>query len=231
MKVRHKSLHPLLLLWALVVPAFLPAQELSEEELERWFEGDEQAQPYPNYSGSEVLQFIAPLKERQIPFSQTRLLLSRHSKESGWVAIEQCHDGLDAVPNAEVVYRFEQMRGLRITEAEGIAVARVEGQSVQLRDVERGARLCVEMEAKILRAEEGGRYLLRYGPFMRKFLDSYFPMHVALAVSYPAEQLRVDSVMPAPGSNYLLSQQAGLLTLDAWFRGKLTIQLWFQSRD
>jgi len=211
------------------MPEILPAQEVTEEALERWFEDDDAPQPYLKRGGSAQLEFIAPITDRQIPYSHTQLSFSAHSMESGWVAIVQCHHGLDAVPDAEVVYRFEQMRGLLITEAHNIAEARVEGQSVQLRDVSRGGRLCVEMEAKLLKHEKSGKYRLRYGPYMRKFLDGYFPLHVALEVNYPAALLNFDTVTPEPDVGMLLKQKNGWLGLEAWFRGVLVIELQFSQ--
>jgi hypothetical protein len=150
---------------------------------------------------------------------------------TGWVGITQCHEGLDPVPDAEVVYSFKRMRGLRITEKNGIAKAWVDGQSVQLKDVTGGAGICVEIEANILQRSEAGRLRLRYGPFMRKFLDSYFPMHVALEVSYPAGLLYLDSISPVPYSDISLSQQRGRLFLDTWFKGKLVIELVFHANN
>ena len=218
-----------LLLVSILPPCSSTAQSLSEEELDRWFEDDEQSEPYQKRGGSEQLEFIAPDTTQRIPFSQTRLTLSPQGIQTGWTSIVQCHDGLDAVPDAEVVYSFRLMRGLRVTEARHIGRAWVEGQSVQLKDVGKGARLCVEMEAKLLARQSDGRYRLRYGPFQRRFLDSYFPLHVALEVRYPAAQLSLDEITPAPGEGYTLKRGENRINLDAWFRGKLTFELLFHT--
>jgi len=223
----HKILHPFLLLCMFNMSEAVPAQEVTEEALERWFEDDDAPEPYQNQSGGKALEFIAPITDRQIPYSHTRLRFSAHSMAFGWVAITQCHYGLDPVPDAEVVYRFEQMRSLLITEVHNIAEARVVGQSVQLRDVSKGGRLCVEMEAMILKQDKDGHYRLRYGPFMRKFLDGYFPLHVLLEVNYPSELLELDTVTPPATEGIMLKQQNGWLALDAWVRGILVIELYF----
>lgn len=208
----------------------LSAAEPSEEELERWFESDEPGPPQSGYGGGSQLEFIAPLTQKPTPLSHTQLLLDEASLATGWVAVEQCHNQLDPVPDAEVVYSFEQMRGLRITEQRGIASARVAGPSVQLRDVQRGARLCVALQARLLRADGPGRYRLRYGPFMRRFLDSYFPLHITLEVRYPAQRLELVQISPAAEEGYGLTAAPGRFSIDAWFRGKLVLELLFQRR-
>lgn len=211
-----------------LIPCALFGQSPTEEELERWFETDEPLQPYRKRGGSEELEFIAPDTTQRIPFSQTRLSLSSQGIETGWVAIVQCHEGLDAVPDTEVVYSFRQMRGLRVTEVRDIGRARIEGQSVQLKDVGKGARLCVELEARLFAQQSDGRYLLRYGPFQRRFLDSYFPLHIAIEMHYPAAGLTLEEIAPTPAEGYILKKGEGYLALEAWFRGKLTIELRFR---
>ena len=215
------------LLWR-YAPGSPLAREPSEEELERWFESDEQRYPVELRGGDEQLVFIPPDPAQRIPFSQTHLGISSQSLQSGWVSVVQCHDGLDPVPDAEVVYRFRQMRKLRVTEASGIGQAWVEGQSVQLKDVRKGARLCTELEAKVLTQLQDGHYRMRYGPFQRRFLDSYFPLHVALKVQYPPGMLVFEQITPTPGKHYELVRKEDGLELDAWFKGQLTFELLFR---
>lgn len=217
-----------LLLFFLLFSGASPAQEMSEEELELWFESDEE---FEKRGGGEQLEFMAPDTSQPIPFSHTWLSLSSRSVQSGWIDIVQCHEGLDAVPDAEVVYRFKQMRRLRVTEVGNIGLARVAGQSVQLKEVGKGARLCVELEAKVLNRQEDGGYLLRYGPFQRRFLDSYFPMHVVLEVDYSGSMLKLDTLRPEPTKGFSLIETGNRLLLEGWFRGKLTIDMLFMLTE
>ena len=136
--------------------------------------------------------------KEKIPHSHTDLRLDRQSTTEGWVTVEQCHQGLDAVPSAEVVYRFVEMRRLRVIQAENIEKAWVEGQSVQLKNVANGAHLCVALQARLLHRTDNDNYRMNYGPFQRRFLDSYFPMHVTLEVDYTNTGLRFSSVIPKP---------------------------------
>ena len=203
------------------------AQELSEEVLEQWLESEEQLAPYGGKGGGEELKFIHPPPDEPLPFSHTRIELTEASIESGWVRIEQCHTGLDPVPDAEVVYQFRQMRNLRVSEAEGIERFWIEGQSVQLKRVGKGARLCVALEAQLLNQTVSGEFRLRYGPFQRRFLDSYFPMHVSLMVDYSRTSLRYGAISPASTKGFDVVQEGKQISIDAWFMGKLTIALDF----
>lgn len=221
--------YPLLLCVTFLLP-YANAGEVSEEALERWFESDETGPPQKDYSGSEKLEFIAPLEDKPTPLSKTLLAVTEQSMETGWVGVSQCYENLDPVADAEVVYHFALMRGLRVTGHHGIGGVRVEGPSIQLRDAHRGAGLCVELEAKLLRRGQQGEYLLRYGPFMRKFLDSYFPMHVMITVNYPEHRLVLDDVTPLPDGPVVKSSTPGSHAIDVWFRGRLTFNFLFQSK-
>lgn len=205
-----------------MLPAVLIAAEPTEEELERWLESDEPL-PYKDYSSGPTLKFIPPVTDKVVPHSYTRLSISPDSLRNGWVTLEQCHRNLDPVPSAEVVYRFRTMRGLAVTESHHIESTMVEGQSVQLHNVEHGAILCVAAEVELIR-QQGERHHLRYGPFQRKFLDSYFPFHVTLELSLP-DGVTLDAISPTPEQGYELVRAPGRMVADAWFSGELTFQI------
>jgi hypothetical protein len=46
--------------------------------------------------------------------------------------------------------------------------------------VEPGARLCLSAQTRALRNTGNGYFNLVNGPYMRKFLDGYYPMRVTL---------------------------------------------------
>lgn len=221
----------LLILTHLNSLAYEPAEEEpTAEELEQWFESDATEPGYVDKSADSELKLIMPIIDEVIPSSQTRLTISSDSLNSGWVGIRQCHDNLDPVPDAEVVYRFRAMRGLHITESNHIEKSWVEGQSVQLKNVERPARLCIEAEAQVLYREEDGSYRLRYGPFQRKFLDGYFPYHVSLDVYYPEKRMVVSHIEPPPEMGYSLEIGPRTLRADVWFTGRLIFEYRFEKR-
>jgi hypothetical protein len=215
---------------ALLLPLALPlhAAEPTAEELERWFEDDNRAQPYDFDVNSGELEFLAVAPDKRIPHSRNGLTLNAGSLDDGWVEQAQCHENLDPVPLAEVVYSYREMRDLRVVSAEGIGRAWVEGQSVQMENIERGAVLCVAAAARLLR-REGGDYVLRNGPFQRRFLDGYFPLRVTLTLDYPAQRLDVASIDPPPQPGFAVEQSPGRIVLEALFEGRLYTEVRFRA--
>lgn len=207
----------------------LAAAELTPEELERWFEDDSRSHPYDFNVNSGELMFLAVAPDKRIPHSRTRLRVTPSSVDDGWLELMQCHEELDPVPLAEVVYSYREMRGLRVAAAHGIGRAWVEGQSVQLQDIERGAALCVAAQVRLLR-REGEVYVLRNGPFQRRFFDGYFPLRVTVELEYPAERLEVAHIEPPAQPGFQVRQSAGWLTLDALFEGRLHTEVRFHAR-
>lgn len=203
--------------------------QLSPQELEEWFQDDERLHPYDKKSDDGKLIFLKAPPVKRTPFSQNVLTIHEHALRSGWVEIEQCHEQLDPVSAVEVVYRYRQMRGLRIIRYSHIGKAWVDGQSIQLEDVQKGAMLCMQAEARILYKRADGRFILHNGPFQRRFLDSYFPMHVTLTIQYPAHLLYFSKVSPTARTGFEVKKESGLIHIDSWFEGKLMIELEFRS--
>lgn len=218
-----------LLALLLLCAPLLPAQELTPEELERWFEDDSRTHPYDFHVNSGELEFLAAAPDRRVPHSRTRMQLTAQTLDDGWLELTQCHDDLDPVPLAEVVYGYREMRGLHVVSAQGIGKAWVEGQSVQLQDMERGAVLCVAAQVRLLR-REGEDYVLRNGPFQRRFLDGYFPLRVTLTLDYPAERLRVTHIDPPLQPGFAAQQSPGRIILEALFEGRLHTEVRFRAR-
>lgn len=207
------------------------ASEPTDAELEQWFESDSFEPEYVDKSSDARLTFIAPLVNETVPSSSTQLTITPESLHDGWIAINQCHDNIDPVPDAEVVYRFRVIRNLQITQSNHIERAWVDGPSVQLKNVGRSARLCIEAEAQALSQDNEGNYRLRYGPFQRKFLDGYFPYHISLNVNYPEKLLSLSQLEPSPKLGYDHKITQGNLMADAWFTGRLTFEYRFKRRS
>lgn len=221
-------MYRVLVLWlSCVLP--LAAAEPTPEELERWFEDDSRTHPYDFNVNSGELEFLAVAPDKRIPHSRTSLRITPSSLSDGWTELAQCHDELDPVPLAEVVYSYREMRALRVESVRGIGRAWVQGQSVQLQDIEHGAALCVAAQVRLLR-HEGEEYVLRNGPFQRRFLDGYFPLRLTLELAYPAERLEVVHIEPEPQPGFQARQSAGRLTLEALFEGRLHTEVRFRAR-
>ena len=97
------------------------------------------------------LRFLEHPLQRPVHHHSNRIRITRSSLADGWVALEQCHKHLDAVPALQIVYHPERIRNIRILRSEGIGESRVQEHSVQLQDVSEGARLCLQAESRALR--------------------------------------------------------------------------------
>ncbi len=174
------------------------------------------------------LVFLEKPPEKAVHHHLTRLEITRDGLESGWVALAQCHDNLDKVPSSQIVYQPGRVRGLSLVSHRNIGAVWVEGESVQLRDVAGDAQVCVVAQTRALHALGEGRYELRNGPFMRRFLDGYFPMHVSLDVRYPRE-LQLDGTSPEPQPGFAVTRGEGFVGMEAWFEGRLSTVIRFRE--
>jgi hypothetical protein len=174
-----------------------------------------------------TLAFLENPPARPVHHHVNRLTITDASLASGWVRMDQCHYDIDPVPDAEILYTEGRVRGLRLVRTEQIGHVQVEDHSVQLQDVSHGAVVCIEGETRALERTDSV-YELRNGPFMRRFLDGYYPMHVTLDVRYPQDLVLVEHSPDAqPGVR--LTQQPGHLTLDTWFEGILNTHIVFRD--
>jgi hypothetical protein len=138
---------------------------------------------------------------------------------------------MDPFDRVEVVFDVERVRGLRVVAAHNIARAWVEGASVQLAEVDAGARLCLELESRALTREADGSYALRNGPYMRKFLDGYYPMQVTMEVRYPQDRLRFADIQPQPQRGFRVDATGADVAIEAWFEGRLRTRLRFVPKN
>ncbi|MEW5769706.1 MAG: hypothetical protein AB1831_05010 [Pseudomonadota bacterium] len=192
-----------------------------------WAEDDLFLKSVADVSDGE-LRFLTRLPDKPVHHHQNRITIDDASLADGWVRLQQCHTHLDVVPSSQVVYREDFVRKLRVTHAEGIGRAWVEGPSVQLADVGHDARLCIEAETRALSARSGDSYFLRNGPYMRRFLDGYYPMRVSLSVHIATPRLRFRSIDPPPQPGFSVTASAGDVDIEATFEGRLRIESRFE---
>jgi hypothetical protein len=150
-----------------------------------------------------------------------RIRISESSLAGGWVTLEQCHENLDAVPAAQILYRPDGIRDLTIESSRNIGRAWVEGHSVQLEDVGDDAVLCVRGESQALYDLGDGHFRLRNGPYMRRFLDGYYPMRVKLDIEYPPELIEMVGQSPETQPGFSVNAGGAALSVDATFEGRL----------
>lgn len=216
------------LLLGLTALAAARAAEPTREELERWLEDDAELRALAVNEGELV--FLPDPPKKPFHHQVNTLVLSPASLESGWVEMIQCHRHLDRVPAAQVVYGHANTRRLRIDHFSGIGRAWVEGPTVQLKDIDHGAVLCVRAESRALHRNGDGTWTLRNGPFMRRFLDGYYPMRVELDLRMPEGLLRLVSVSPPPQPGFRVEASPDRIRYDAVFEGRLVTEIRLTSR-
>ncbi len=200
----------------------------SDDEFDDWLEED--SQPVVPQAGEGELVFLTPPPESSTLHSINTISLSRNSLEHGWVVIDQCYRGLDAVPVAEVVYRYRNLRNLHIQSKTNIGQAVTRDQTVQLTDVKRDASLCIRAEAQILYPQRNGGFVLRNGPFHRRFLDGYFPLYVSLEVRFPPKRLRFEGTSPESQPGFEVKATDQRVQIETWFAGTLHVEVYFSGR-
>ncbi len=213
-------------------PGMLVADDPSMAELERWLESDELVPP--SVSTDQVnegaLVFLSQRPARQVHHHQNHLVIDAASLLNGWVRLRQCHDHLDRVPRAQIMYNRERIRDLQITASGNIEQSWVEENTVQLRNVQKNARLCVQAWTRALKSNGDGSYSLRNGPFMRRFLDGYYPMRVSMQIDYAASGLQLVAMKPEQQEGFDVTAQNGRLAFDAWFEGRLKTEFVFRGQ-
>ena len=177
------------------------------------------------------LHFLDKAPDRPVHHLRNHVTLTPDSLASGWVKLEQCHEHLDPVPSSQIVYSRDRIRGLRILRTENIEHAWVEAHSVQMQNIHPGAQICIAAESRALLHDDLEGYVLRNGPFMRRFLDGYYPMRVTMTVSLGGSGLRFDSMTPAEQPGFAVRVGRDEVGYDAWFEGRLSSAIRFLSKD
>ena len=212
----------LILLWGLAggmtFAEDAPAEAAFPDE-EDWPEMDLEARIAAVSDGE--LRFVGPERAAETHRHVNRIRIGAESLSEGWIELTQCHENLDAVRAAQILFSAERIRDLEVVSAEGIGRAWVEGHSVQLTDIAPEATLCIRAESRAMSALGEGRYRLRNGPYMRRFLDGYYPMQVSLDVSYPADRLALVQHQPAMQPGFEVRAEPGHVAVDAAFEGRL----------
>lgn len=175
------------------------------------------------------LRLLERAPDKPVHHLHNRIHIQPASLNTGWVKLEQCHEHLDAFPRSQIVYNKERIRHLKITRRQGIGRAWVEGASIQLRDTRKGATICIRGETRALEKSGDRRFILRNGPYMRGFLDGYYPMRVSMTVQLEAAGLRLIGSTPASQPDFRLWQDAGRVGYEAVFEGILNTTLEFEQ--
>jgi hypothetical protein len=207
----------------LILLAVMTGPVSADNAVEAWLEA-------PDFDPSTVNEGELTLHTEPPPepvhAHHNRITLTAASLQDGWAGLYQCHTHLDAVPDAQVVFRSGRIRQLEVAKTAAIGRAWVEGHTVQLKDIEPGAELCLRAESRVVTPADNG-FIVRNGPFMRSFLDGYYPMHVTLEIVLPPGDWQLFGSRPASQPGFEVQYVAGTLTADAWFSGMLRTEFHF----
>jgi len=210
----------LVLSLSLAVTARVDAADFPEDDLEVRIERVNEGE----------LRFLEQPPQRPVHRHSNLIRITSTSLKDGWVKLEQCHEGLDAVPELQILYHPQRIRAIRILDSEGVGAFRVEGPSVQLRKVGEGARVCLRAESRALQKLPEGGWLLQNGPYMRRFLDGYYPMGVSLEIRYPVASMQLVGREPLNQPGFRLRERPGVIEADAWFEGRLFTRFTFDPK-
>lgn len=186
---------------------------------------------FPPAYGEEAtpLRFLPDPPDRPIHHHINRIRVTRETLESGWASLFQCHENMDALGASQIVFNEERTRDLEVERSRNIERVRIEGTTVLLDGVAEGAEICISGESRALRRTDSGVLVVRNGPFMRRFLDSYFSMHVTLVVRFPSDRLAFLGLRPEPRPGLTIRRTEGRITVEAWFKGVLRTRLRFRQ--
>jgi hypothetical protein len=198
-------------------------------------------EPWPDFPEAGLEERISEVSEGELEFLATppaepvhhhenHIRILPESLESGWVLLKQCHRHLDRVPLLEIVYHPDRIRNIRIISSRHIDHSRVIDAGVELRGIHADALICLSAESRALHRLAEERLLLRNGPYMRRFLDGYYPLHLSMEIDYPAQLLSLQSVSPQTPDAPAYAREAGKLRWEAWFRGRLYTEITFSRK-
>lgn len=168
------------------------------------------------------LVFLNHPPKRPPYVQEMQVVINEDSLKTGWVQTSQCHYRLDRLPALEVVFSPQKVRKLRILRTQNIGRAWVEGSSVQVEQIGADAVLCIFSENRTLQPSGLGGFEWRAGPYMRRFFDGYFPVHLKLHVLYPNSMVQLSSLEPSV-LQLKSVRQPGQIDVDVLFEGRLNI--------
>ena len=208
------------LLFAVV---FLPVSSViaaTDDDWPDWVQTEENMRQRIAAVNEGDLEFLAQVPPTPVHHHRNRIFISESSLTDGWVMLEQCHENLDRVAALQIVFNPERSRALEVISFSNIKSAFAKEHSIQLRDVREQSRVCLRLETKALRLIASDVFELKNGPFMRRFLDGFYPMQVTLDIEYPSSLVLAD-FSPGAQPGFSVSQMPGRIEAEALFEGML----------
>jgi len=205
-------------------------ESMTKEELEEWFRSDQETVDPIKLINEGELVFLSKKPERQAHQAKHLITILPDSLVDGWVKLYQCHENLDVMPAAQVVFMNKRVRKLKVISSKNIDKTWVEQDTVQMKKIARDASLCIELETRAFWKNADGSYSLRTGPYQRRFLDGYFPVRLLLDIKYPGKELLFKGVLPESQAGFSVKQKSNVVNINALFEGRLHVVVTFVQK-
>ncbi|WP_173271889.1 hypothetical protein [Thiosulfatimonas sediminis] len=232
MKKNH-SLYRLFLLSNLLIgwqsaQAF-PLLPIKDEDLtpaeKAWLEDDSNL----NISVNEgQLTYVDPALTEGNYALENRLRILKDATQTQQIEFTQCHKNLDAINSIEIVYNPKTTTNLDVLSSTNIANIEVGADKVALSKVQKGAQICIRGISTTLTYNPTLQvWELPRGPYMRKFLDGYYPMHLQEVLELGESNLAFVKLQIKNGPAIQPLKQIGqnangtTVTFDYYFEGRL----------
>lgn len=208
--------------------ADLPSNN-SPEELERWFNSNEEEWKPRDINEGE-LHFLTSTPKIKPHRAHNHITITADSIRDGWVTLAQCYNDLDNLPAIQIVYKKHKVRNIHILKTQHIGESWVEENSVQMKSIKPGAEICIQAELQALAQQTDNQYILKTGPYRRKFLDGYFPIDLSLTIDYP-DSFVLSHTRPSAQNGFTVHDNGKSLAVTALFEGVLTPQFQFTRKS
>lgn len=156
------------------------------------------------------------------------ITIDEHSLETGVVTTHTCHFNLDPIDRVEIVFARERLQDLDIVSHQGIGMVGRDGHLVSLREVTRGASICISVRTRSLERNDQG-FVLKGGPLQRRFLDSWHPMAMRGTVHLGTDKLIYRAMEPASQPGWQVAVAPGRIDYGGYFAGILRTEIRFDQ--
>jgi len=201
----------------------------ADQDWPAWVDAEESQQQRIAAVNEGELVFLQEPPPRPVHHHRNRIVITRQSLADGWVLMEQCHERLDRVAEAQIVFNPGRTRALEVLSFHNMDMAFVESNTIQLRGIRAASKVCARLESQALHSLGMQIFELQNGPFMRRFLDGYYPLQLSIEVEYPAHLELVD-YEPDDQPGYAVSPAPGLVAVEALFEGQLRTRFRFVAK-
>ena len=218
-------------LFAIAIICILGMKPVEQSDLEKWFYDDnsEDAVAKALAVNEGELEFLQKPPEKPPHELHNQFTISPGSLKDGWIDLVQCHENIDKVGAAEILYHPRRTKNLEVISSTGMERAWVEKNSVQMENITDNARVCVSAKVHSLFSNFDGSYSMHNGPFHRRFLDGYYPMRVTMDVQLPEGQLSFGAINPVEQTGFRVEHNSESIEVEALFVGELNIEVQFDS--